>query len=54
MAACQKDTFFPYAHIFHELVVIGKTNPSSFSEKAVTMPSLAIHSVPSHLFHADS
>ena len=25
MAACQKDTFFPYAHIFHELIQIGKT-----------------------------
>ena len=24
MAACQKDTFFPYAHIFHERGLIGK------------------------------
>ena len=30
MAACQKDTFFPYEHIFHELIQIGKTIPSPF------------------------
>ena len=53
MAACQKDTFFPYAHIFHELVLIGNTI-LVFLARTITMASLAIHIVPSHLLRAHS